>query len=183
MDRRVWCGAFLMAVGCRKVATLPIYGTVPRFQLTTQDGAPFDSHSLDGKLWLASFFFASCTGPCPRINTQIYALQESTYTYPDLRILSFTVDPEHDTPPVLAAYAKRYKADPQRWTFLTGPRATISKLSKDGFQVGELDDANSHSTRIMLVDGRSRVRGHYPAIEAESLDALQKGIASIYQAG
>ena len=82
---------------------------------------------------------------------------------------------------MLASYAQRYKADPDRWFFLTGPRATISALAKNGFLVGELDTAQSHSTRIMLVDGRSRVRGHFPSAEKEGIDALLAGISSLYE--
>ena len=95
-------------------------------------------------------------------------------------LAAFTVDPEHDTPEILAAYAKRYKADPARWFFLTGERAAISAVARDGFQVGALDTAQGHSTRILLVDGENRVRGHFPEAEKE---ALLAGIAAVYEDG
>ena len=110
-------------------------------------------------------------------------MQEKTYSFKGLKIVSFTVDPEHDTPEVLAAYARRYKADPARWFFLTGPREIISRVARDGFQVGALDAAQSHSTRIMLVDGKGRVRGHFPTTEKAEFDALLAGISSLYQEG
>lgn len=182
--RRGWLGAGLAALaGCSRPVPLPVLSKVPPFQLMAHSGAAFDSARLAGKPWLASFFFASCNGPCPRMNTAIHDLQERTYSFPGLRIVSFTVDPEHDTPEVLAAYAKRYKADPERWYFLTGARETISALARDAFLVGALDEARSHSTRIMLVDGRSQVRGHFPAAEKEDTEALLAGISSIYQEG
>ena len=177
-NRREWLGAGLLALGCSKRKPLPVFNTVPPFFLTAQSGAAFDSAVLNGTPWLASFFFASCNGPCPRLNTAIHDLQEQTYNFKGLKIVSFTVDPEHDTPEILAAYAKRYKADPARWFFLTGARETISRVAKDGFQVGALDTAQSHSTRVMLVDGQSRVRGHFPETER---DALLTGIASVYE--
>jgi len=183
LSRRALLGAPLLALGCTKPDPLPVFLSVPAFKLTDQRGVPFDSATLQGSPWLASFFFASCNGPCPRINTQLHDLQERTYAYKSLRIVSFTVDPEHDTPEVLAAYAKRYKADPERWSFLTGERSVISGLSKDAFQTGALDDAQSHSTRIMLVDGKSRVRGHFPSAEKGDVDVLFRGIASLYQEG
>jgi protein SCO1/2 len=170
-------------VSCARREPLPVFATVPAFALTAQDGVPFDSSLLRGKPWLASFFFASCQGPCPRLNTQIHDLQERTYGYKDLRIVSFTVDPAHDTPEVLGAYAKRYKADPARWFFLTGARERISAVARDGFQVGALDTAQSHSTRIMLVDRAFRVRGHYPVMEKEEYEALLAGISNLYQEG
>lgn len=117
------------------------------------------------------------------MNTAIHDLQERTYPYKGLKIVSFTVDPERDTPEVLAAYAKRYHADPQRWFFLTGARETLSAVARDGFQVGELDATQSHSTRIMLVDAQGRVRGHYPSASTEDIDALLEGISAVYEEG
>jgi protein SCO1/2 len=183
LTRREWLAAGLFASSCAHRKSLPVFATVPPFHLTASSGADFDSAALGGSPWLASFFFASCNGPCPRMNTAIHALQEQTYPYKGLKIVSFTVDPEHDTPEVLAAYAKRYKADPARWYFLTGKRETIAMLAKDGFQVGGLDTAQSHSTRVMLVDGKGRVRGHFPTAEKEDMDALLAAVAALYQEG
>lgn len=181
-SRRSWLLAPLL-LSCAKRQALPVFRTVPPFTLTAQSGAVFNSATLQGAPWLATFFFASCNGPCPRLNTTIHQVQEQTYQFKRLRIVSFTVDPEHDTPEVLAAYAKRYKADPDRWFFLTGPRMTISALAKDTFQVGALDTAQSHSTRVMLVDGQGRVRGHFPLNEKEELQALLAGIQDVNQEG
>jgi protein SCO1/2 len=182
-SRREWLGGAALALSCSKPKPLPVYNSVPPFTLTSQSGAAFNSASLQGAPWLASFFFASCKGPCPRLNTEIHQLQENTYGFKGLKIVSFTVDPERDTPEVLAGYAKRYKADPARWFFLTGPRAAISAVAKDGFQVGALDAEQSHSTRIMLMDAKSRVRGHFPTATKEELDALSAAISALYQEG
>jgi len=182
-NRRVWLGSILGLFGCAKRQPLPVYATVPRFTLTSQDGAPFGTEQLAGKPWLGSLFFATCTGPCPRLNRQIQELQERTYNFKGLPIVSITVDPAQDTPEALAAYAKRYSADPARWRFLTGARDTISAIARDDFQVGELDTSRTHSTRVMLVDGQGRVRGHYPVNEKEELDALLRGISQLYEEG
>lgn len=182
-SRRAWLGTLLGLAGCAKRTPLPVYATVPRFALTAEDGSPFGSEKLAGKPWLGSLFFATCTGPCPRLNMQIRELQERTYSFAGLQIVSITVDPDQDTPAALAAYAKRYKADPARWHFLTGARETISAVARDGFQVGELDTSRTHSTRVMLVDGQGRVRGHYPVNEKEELDALVRGISQLYEEG
>src|SRR5476649_875564 len=74
---------------------------------------------------------------------------------------SFTVDPAHDTPPVLAKYAQFFKADPARWHFLTGDRARLNDLGLNGFKLNVVDGSLSHSTRFALVDGRRRIRGFY----------------------
>lgn len=183
LSRRAWLLSTLLPSACAKRPSLPVYNSVPPFELTTQSGETFHSRALSRTPWLASFFFATCNGPCPRLNTTLFQVQEQTYAYKNLKLLSFTVDPEHDTPEILAAYAKRFKADPARWLFLTGPRATISALARDGFQVGALDDAQSHSTRVMLVDGQGRVRGHFPTNEKEEMDALLAAIQTVHQEG
>lgn len=185
LTRREWltAGACLAAASCAKRTPLPVYATVPAFRLVSQAGAAFDSSRLNGAPWLASLFFASCLGPCPRLNTSLHQVQEDTYGFQGLKLVSFTVDPENDTPEVLAAYARRYKADPERWYFLTGEREVISKVARDGFQVGALDKSRTHSTRVMLIDGRGRVRGHYPTAEKDELDALLAGIKTLYQEG
>jgi protein SCO1 len=183
LTRRELLAAAAALSSCARRQQLPVFNTVPPFVLTAQNGLPFDSKRLAGAPWLASFFFTSCNGPCPRMNVAIRNVQEETYPFQGLKIVSFSVDPERDTPEVLAAYAKRYKADPDRWFFLTGPRATLSALSKDAFLAGELDMAQSHSTRIMLVDARGRVRGHYQAMEKEGIDALKDGISNLYEEG
>lgn len=182
-SRRAWLGVLFGLASCAKRTPLPVYATVPGFTLTSSTGAAFGSAQLTGKPWLGSLFFATCTGPCPRLNRQMQELQERTYNFPGLQLVSITVDPSQDTPEALAAYAKRYHADPARWHFLTGPRDTISAIARDGFQVGELDISRTHSTRVMLVDAKGRVRGHYPVNEKEELDALVRGISQLYEEG
>lgn len=176
--------AWIAIAACgRKAEPLPVYNTVGMFQMTTQAGERFDSGSLQGKVWLASFFFTSCNGPCPRLNRAILDVQEASYTYPDLRIVSITIDPERDTPEVLSSYAKRYKADPTRWTFLTGPMATVNHLAGNVFQTGKIDAALTHSTRVMLIDRQGRVRGFFETGEQSAIETLKAGIENVYREG
>ncbi len=160
------------AAGCGKVNNLPSYGVVSEFTLTDERGKAFGSADLAGKIWVADFFFTTCTGPCPRMSTQMNGVQNAVREYPEVRIVSFTVDPQTDTPEVLAAYAKRYKAEPGRWYFLTGPMAALNSLAHDSFRVGSVDGTREHSTRFMLVDGKGRIRGYYLTAEKESIPQL-----------
>jgi protein SCO1 len=176
--------ALLGASACtRGPEPLPVYNTVGPFQMTSQNGEAFDSRSLRGKVWLASFFFTSCTGPCPRLNRAVFDLQEATYQYPDLRLISISIDPERDTPEALAAYAKRYKADAARWTFLTGPMATVDHLSGEVFRTGRIGNSQTHSTRVMLIDRRGRVRGFFETGEESDIGKLRDGIEKVYREG
>jgi protein SCO1/2 len=151
----------LLLSACVPVKPLPVLGQIPQFQLTRQTGQPFDSHSLDGHIWVANFIFTTCDGPCPMMSHQMRGIQNSTHVTPELKLVSFTVDPAHDTPPVLAKYAAHFQADPERWYFLTGEMARLNDLGLNAFKLNSVDGGLSHSTRFVLVDGQRRIRGYY----------------------
>jgi protein SCO1/2 len=95
----------------------------------------------------------------------------------DVHLISFSVDPEKDTPAVLRGYADKLQAEPGRWDFLTGPKSAIYKLSHDGFKLG-VSDGNDvqglpvHSTRMVLVDRHGQIRGYYDATEPDAITKL-----------
>ena len=118
--------AFSLA-GCAAHASLPSYSAVPDFTLTDQNGAKFDSASkLKGMVWIADFIYTTCPGPCPRMSSQMHEVQTALSALDGFRLVSFTVDPEHDTPPVLNDYSKLFQARPGIWFFLTGPQSDFA---------------------------------------------------------
>ena len=151
----------LLLAACAQVKPLPVLGQVPQFQLTSQADQPFDSRTLDGHIWVADFIYTTCDGPCPMMSHQMRGIQNSTGATPELKLVSFTVDPAHDTPPVLAKYAGHFKADPARWYFLTGEMERLNELGIKAFKLNNVDGSLSHSTRFVLVDGKRRIRGYY----------------------
>jgi protein SCO1/2 len=171
------CVLALLAGSCaHRQPELPVYGQVPPFELTAQSGRPFTRQSVDGKIWVADFVFTTCMGPCPRLSSKMRQLQTSLAQMPDVKLVSFTVDPAHDTPPVLAEYAKRYRAEDGRWYFLTGPQERLQFLTRDVFKLGDTGGALIHSTRFVLLDRRSRIRGYYGTEEGTSMDDLLKDV-------
>jgi protein SCO1/2 len=179
-----WCwiasacsAAALILGGCQRAAPLPVLGTVPSFTLTAQDGSTFDSAVLADKVWVADFIFTNCTGPCPRMTSQMRRLQKAFEGNGGLKLVSISVDPARDTPVALASYAEKFHADHAQWTFLTGPVPTIHKLSRNVFLLGDVDGKNmEHSTRFMLVDRRARIRGSYVMAASESMPKLMGDI-------
>jgi cytochrome oxidase Cu insertion factor (SCO1/SenC/PrrC family) len=152
------------------------YGTVPSFQLINQNGQPFGSAQLAGKIWIADFVYTTCPGPCPMISSRMSELQKPLEKT-DVHLVSFSVDPEKDTPQVLRGYADKLQADPKRWDFLTGMKSAIYKLSHDGFKLAVSDGSSEqgipvHSTRMVLVDRRGDIRGYYDATEADAITKL-----------
>jgi protein SCO1/2 len=172
--------AVLVFSGCApKQPPLPVYGQVPAFELTAETGQPFDRKSLDGKVWVADFIFTTCTGPCPRISSLMREAQQATSAIPEVRLVSFTVDPERDTPAALAQYAARYHAQPERWHFLTGPRDALDHLTRDAFKLGNVDGSLVHSTRLVLLDRQSRIRGYYGTSEDDPVVQLVRDIKRV----
>lgn len=153
---------------------LPKDGPVPSFQLIDQSGAPFGSLQLLGKIWIADFVYSTCPGPCPMISSRMAELQKPLRDT-DVKLVSFSVDPQHDTPPVLRDYAAKLGAQPGRWYFLTGDKGQIYRLSRDGFKLAAADGEAAgpiHSTRMVLVDRRGEIRGYYDATDADAVTRL-----------
>ena len=153
---------------------------LPDFTLTavTIDGtSPFDRSALRGRAWIADFVYTRCTGPCPMLSAGMAGLQKRLP--PSIGLLSFTVDPDHDSPEVLTLYARRFGADPQRWFFLTGDKPELIRLIGDGFLLPVAESAAAspgervaHSSKFVLIDSEARVRGWYDGDETSSLDKL-----------
>lgn len=153
-------------------AVLPTLGEVTEFSLTDATGAPFTLTRLAGKIWVADFIFTSCAGICPVMTGNMSALHDRFSSESGVEYLSVSVDPETDTPEVLANYAREHGADPQRWHFLTGPEDAIHRLAVEGFKVGSMGDPVFHSPHFILVDRAGRIRGYYDGTEEEAVERL-----------
>jgi cytochrome oxidase Cu insertion factor (SCO1/SenC/PrrC family) len=165
-----------LEVNALRQRTVSSYGRVPAFELTNQDGQPFGSTQLLGKIWIADFIYTTCPGPCPMISSRMSELQKPLEKT-DVHLVSFTVDSVRDTPQVLRGYADKVQAEPGRWDFLTGPQSTIYDLSRNGFKLAISDGSEEkglpvHSTRLILVDRRGEIRGYYDAAEADGMTKL-----------
>lgn len=153
---------------------LPVLGRVADFALVNQAGAPVTRATLDGEPWVANFIFTRCASVCPLVTQRMRAIQALAQRHEDaIRLVSFSVDPEHDQPAVLKSYADTYGADQTNWMFLTGSDGAIAAIAQS-FAValdGEADPDRSdfgimHSGHLVLVDGNGRIRGYYPSSEA-----------------
>ena len=167
---------------------LPHFQTVPEFALTERSGRPFSGGELKGKVWVADFIFTSCSGPCPLVSARFQELQQMVERSSDVRLVSFTVDPETDTPEVLTRYADRLHADPVKWLFLTGEKSYLYTLIQRHFLLPVTpnpqgarasEGAVLHSTKLVLVDARGEVRGFYDGLATETLPRLLGDIGAL----
>jgi protein SCO1/2 len=169
-DRRWFLIACAALAACRRKPELPLLGVVPAFALTDQDGERLGSAALRGKVWIAAFMFTRCPTICPRITRRMRELQiEAAGRKLGITLVSFSVDPENDTPEVLRAYAQKYGVDPASWRFLTGDLEVVRKTAVDGVKMaldGKADPSKPdygilHGTYLVLIDRELRVRGYY----------------------
>jgi cytochrome oxidase Cu insertion factor (SCO1/SenC/PrrC family) len=153
---------------------LPVYFDAPHFKLTDEDGKPFDSDQLKGQVWIAAFIFTNCPGACPMMTQKMAKLQEAVPAA-NVKLVSFSVDPERDTPAVLKAYAGRFKADSSRWHFLTGDKQAMLDAAR-GLKLSVTPAEGSrpidHDERFLLVDTQGRVRGVYHSSNEDELKEL-----------
>jgi protein SCO1/2 len=166
---------------------------VPPFALTERSGKTITNHDLAGKIWVADFIYTTCPGPCPLITAGMAKLQSSVAADPHVQLVTFTVDPQTDTPPVLAKYADQFDADPNRWWFLTGPEKPLDDLIQNGFLQVVQDNRGqplqatlgpvTHSTYLALVDGDGNLRGFYNGVGAETRADLLRDIKALEKEG
>ena len=154
------------------------------FSLVNWDGRPVTRADLDGKFLVVSFLFTSCSATCTEISRRLERVQTETAAADDVRILSFSMDPRTDQPPVLAQFARRWNADPKRWFLLTGEKAELHRVIEASFLARDPDLADLPSAgfrqhyAIALVDRSGSVRHYFnglaPTVAADVLDALGK---------
>ena len=165
----------VLLAGCAREKPLPVLGEIPRFELVNQQGHKFERSSLDGHVWIADFIYTTCETSCPRMSSKMHSIQGATSA--GVKLVSFTVDPQHDTPQALAEYGRKYSADGARWTFLTGNPATLDMLDHDAFKLGNL--SMDHSTRFVLIDRKGRIRGYYGLFDGDPVSRLAKDAARL----
>jgi cytochrome oxidase Cu insertion factor (SCO1/SenC/PrrC family) len=151
-----------------KPATLEELGDV---KLLERSGRPFALRELEGQVWVGSFFFASCPGPCRQINIALSGLQKEWADKP-VKFVSITVDPDNDTPEALTRYAASFDAEPERWLFVTGDFPAIKELCQRFFQMPV--DKKVHTERLTLVDRAGRPRGNFNTGNEAQMRALRQ---------
>jgi cytochrome oxidase Cu insertion factor (SCO1/SenC/PrrC family) len=175
---------------------LAVQGQVGDFALVERDGRTITGSDLMGRVWIADFIFTRCGSTCPTMTAEMSELASNFAREPQIRFVSFTVDPEHDTPEVLASYAKAHGAGAS-WLFLTGPQGLIYRLARSSFHLGVEEAVAAttgssaagsepgsesepgaaepfiHSTRFVLVDRLGRIRGYYDSTDPARVRQLR----------
>ena len=154
----------------------------PAFSFVDQDGKKVTNQDLRGHVWIADFFFTQCTSACPILTSKLLLLQKQLKS-PGIRFISFSVDPEHDSPEALKKYAQLWEGDESRWRLLStdpnGLAAVASAMKVDVARVDDKDNPIRHSSLFMLVDSQGKVRGIYDSIDNDALNQLVEEAKSL----
>lgn len=151
------------------------------FELINQDGKIATQKDFEGKIYVADFFFTTCSSICPIMSTQMQRVYEKFIENNNVMILSHTVMPEVDSVHVLSEYAKRYNANSKKWIFVTGEKKKIYELArKSYFAVSDSGSGDKHdfihTENFILVDRNKRIRGFYDGTSVEDMDRLMDEI-------
>lgn len=164
--------------------------TIRYFELKNQLGETVTGKELDGKIYVADFFFTTCGGICPQMTKQMVRIQNEFKDNDRVMLVSHTVTPDHDTVEVMKKYADKYGADHAKWFFLTGNKKEIYGLARRAYfivkaaQEGEDDGSGSdfiHTENFVLIDAKKRIRGYYSGIRESSVDSLMNDIRQLLE--
>ncbi len=171
---------FFRSTPASKAAPLEIYGKIPGFSFQTQEAAPYSPKDMLGHVSIANFIFTRCPSICPVFTMKLQRIGEDISE--DIHLLSFSVDPEYDTPERLSQFAQNYSADPKRWHFLTGQTDKVKEvvegalkisMQKNGLDENGVPDI-VHGSHFVLFDSKGRIRGYYNSEDTERIDALKR---------
>ncbi|PWH85105.1 SCO family protein [Brumimicrobium oceani] len=155
-----------------------IFHKVPKWEYLTQDSTVLSSQDIDNKVWIVDFFFSYCPTICPPMTKAMRGISDSLSDYSeDFNILSFSIDPDRDTPARLRLYRKRHEVTSENWFFLTGDEEETHTLGIEGFQIHANADEQApggfaHSSNFVLIDKNQHIRGVYDGLEPESREQL-----------
>ena len=169
-------------------ATDTVYHTIGNFRLVNQDSTIVTNKTVQGKIYVADFFFTSCRTICPIMKTQMMRVYEAVENDPEVLIVSHTIDPEYDTVGLLHDYADRLGVKSNKWHFLTGSKDSIYHIAQTSYFATAMEaeaepDGFIHSGAFLLIDKVGRIRGKYDGTKAEEVDKLLKDIEVLKKEG
>jgi len=165
---------------------------VPSFEFTNQDGKLISNSFYENKVYVVEFFFTTCPTICPKMNANMVKIQNEFYAFQDFGIVSFSINPKHDTPEILKQYAKDHGATLKNWNFLTGKQDDIYELANNGFTLyaGENSEAEGgfeHSGMFALIDKEGNIRSRldelgnpvafYDGLDPKGVEMIKEDIA------
>lgn len=163
-----------------------LYQTIPDFSFINQDSLPITSNTFTNKIYVADFFFTSCTTICPIMKNELERVYNKFKGNSKVAFLSHSIDPGHDSVPVLKAYAKNLEINNDQWHFVTGDQKAIFEMAQKHYMISALQDSTVpdgvlHSGAFILIDEQKRIRGYYDGTNPVEVDKLMEDIPMLLQ--
>lgn len=157
---------------------------VPPFSFINAQGQPINISFVQNKIWIADFFFTRCGSICPKMSSQLQFVQHTFRDNNNVKIISFTCDPEHDSAQKLQAYANVYHANPNQWQFVTGSKQTLYRYARKGLNIVATDGDGGendfiHSQNLVLIDSKGYIRGYYDGTDVASVQKMTTDIKKL----
>lgn len=158
---------------------------IGEFEFRNQYNQKVSLQDVKGKIFIAEYFFTTCQTICPIMTDEMMRVQSRFRGNDEVKILSFTVDPDIDTVETLKAYAEKHQAQKGQWHFLTGKKEELYQLARNSFfvlkpaEARNLGDANSdfiHTNNFVLVDRALQIRGYYDGTNPQEVNTLMDDI-------
>ena len=167
------------AAGVEKIDT--VYQTIPNWSFLNQDSVLTTNKSTDGKVYVADFFFTSCTTICPTMHRNLMTVYNDFKSNPDVMFVSHTIDFKYDKPHVLKKYAQKLGVDGPKWQFLYGTKDSVYTLAEKNYLVAVGEDSTAkdgyiHQGYLVLIDKDRRIRGAYDGTKEDQVEQLKKDI-------
>ena len=162
--------------------------TIGEFSFYNQNGKVVDNEDVEGKVYVAEYFFTTCGSICPKMNKQLQRIHNKFAKNKEVKLLSFTVDPDKDTVEQMKKYAERFNVEGNQWHFLTGDKESLYQLARTSFFVLKPAEAENqgdaggdfiHTNNFVLVDRRGRIRGYYDGTSAIEVDKIMRDISRL----
>jgi len=158
-----------------------IYHYVPDFKFINQEGKTITQKNLDGSVYVADYFFTTCQSICPIMSNEMELLAKHFEGNSQVKFISHTVNPENDSVPVLADYAKAHHANPNQWYLVTGDKKQLYELARKGYFLNTEDGDGGpndfiHTQNFALVDKYKHIRGFYDGTNHKEMENLIEDI-------
>jgi len=161
-----------------------IYQTIPSFKLLNQDSVYITQDTFKGKVYVADFFFTSCSTICPTMHRNLKTVYDEYKNNPDVMFLSHTIDFKYDKPSVLKKYAAKLGVDASKWQFVYGNKEEVYHLAEHDYLVAVQEDSTAkdgyiHQGWLVLIDKEKKMRGAYDGTKADQVEQLKKDISTL----
>lgn len=167
-------------------AKLPVLNYVQNFSFTDQNGKQLTQKNVEGKVYVAEYFFTTCKGICPKMNANMKTVYDKFKNESDFAIISHTCMPETDSVPLMKAYSQKMGADSSNWHFVTGSKDSLYKMARESYLLDNeknnslnIKDQFIHTQFFALVDKEGRLRGVYDGLKNDELEKLSKDIKDL----